>query len=219
MSLYPQAFYDQIEAGAASSAAVVVPVIMDLFSPTTVVDVGCGQGVWLAEFRHAGCDVQGFDGAYVDRNRLAIPSGCFCSVDLSSQRIPAINVDLAMSLEVAEHIPASRANFLVADLCAAADVVLFSAATPGQGGVGHVNEQWPAYWVEKFERHGFKVSGALRWQFWSQVPEVENWYAQNLLVAVKHPESYPDLFAGPWCEPFGVIHPRQWAAHAGQVWP
>jgi SAM-dependent methyltransferase len=218
MSLYPQAFYDQIEAGAASSAAIVVPVLMDLFSPTTVVDVGCGQGVWLAEFYRHGCEVRGFDGLHVDRRRLAIRSDCFETVDLDTERI-ASHADLVMSLEVAEHIPESRAKFLVADLCATADVVLFSAATPGQGGVGHINEQWPAYWVEKFERQGFKVSGALRWQFWSQVPEVENWYAQNLLVAVKHPDRFPDLFAGPWCEPFGVIHPRQWAAHAGQVWP
>lgn len=92
------------------------------------------------------------------------------------------------------------------DLCALAPVVLFSAAAPGQGGLGHVNEQWPAYWVERFERHGYRCSGALRWRFWCD-DRVESWYRQNLLFATAEPERYPALFDTPLAETWPVVHP------------
>jgi hypothetical protein len=210
---YTQGFYDQIEAGTRSSAEVIVPVLIDLFAPESVVDVGCGQGWWLDAFAARGCDIQGFDGHHVDRNRLAILDEFFTPCDLATERVNA-QADMAISLEVAEHIPASRAPFLIADLCSIAEVVVFSAATPGQGGVGHVNEQWPKYWVDRFERQGFKVSGGLRWLFWNN-PGVENWYSQNLMVAAKRPQDVPELFEGAHNEPFPVIHPVQWAAFRG----
>lgn len=53
--------------------------------------------------------------------------------------------DLCVSMEVAEHLPPSRADSFVADLVGLAPVVLFSAAVPEQGGTNHLNEQWPDY--------------------------------------------------------------------------
>jgi hypothetical protein len=91
-------------------------------------------------------------------------------------------------------------------LCELAPVVLFSAAVPGQGGHGHVNEQWPAYWVERFSSLGFHCSGALRWRFWRD-ERVEHWYAQNLLFAAHDPSRFPELFQTPLAEPWAVVHP------------
>ena len=62
--------------------------------------------------------------------------------------------DLVNCLEVAEHLDASRADSFVDDLCALGDVVVFSAAIPGQGGTHHVNEQFQSYWQERFRRNG-----------------------------------------------------------------
>ena len=114
--------------------------------------------------------------------------------------------DLALSLEVAEHLPEARAASFVGELCELAPVVVFSAAVPGQGGTGHVNEQWAEYWARLFERNGFHVSAALRWRFWNN-SSVENWYRQNILVAASRPQDHPELFETPLAAVYSVVHP------------
>src|SRR5437879_5333008 len=147
--LYSQDFYDEIELGSLQSAAVVVPRLMNLVRPQSVVDVGCGRGAWLTAFQKLGVSkILGIDGPHVDKTRLLIPSECFRSVDLSQPfELPGRH-DLVLCLEVAEHLPGSMANSLVKTLTKASSVIVFSAAIPGQGGTGHVNEQWPEYWCE-----------------------------------------------------------------------
>lgn len=201
--MYDAAFYDMIRPGCQASAAVVVPLVVQHLQPRTVLDVGCGEGWWAHAFAEAGCDVLGIDGAVLD-TRPAGPR--FAHHDLSAPFAACGRFDLAVALEVAEHLPPWRADSFVADLCTVAPDVLFSAAIPGQGGVGHLNEQWPAYWVDLFRAHGYAVSGALRWQIWSD-DRVENWYRANTLVASRRPEAYPALFASPLAEPWPVVHP------------
>ncbi len=199
MTVYDPAFYDTIAAGCRSSAEVVVPLILRaaattaVAGPPSVVDVGCGQGWWGAEFANHGCDVTGVDGDYVPDQR--IPN--FTAHDLR-QPLPDLgHFDLAVSLEVAEHLPPERAAGFVADLCRLADVIVFSAATPHQPGAGHVNCQWPSYWAELFSRHGYRIDGSLRWAIWTD-DRVEPWYRQNLLLASQD-------FEG--SGPLDVIHP------------
>lgn len=209
---YTAAFYDQIRAGVQSSAAVVVPALMQhlagqLGRVRRVVDVGCGEGWWAQACADAGCEVIGIDGSYVATSPLG---DRFLPHDLA-QPLPAHlagRFDLALCLEVAEHLPASRADGLIADLCSLAPVVLFSAAIPGQGGVGHINEQWPDYWTSRFNGHGYWVSGALRWALW-EVAAVEPWYQQNLLVAARDTVAaeLPALFRTPTARPWPVVHP------------
>jgi SAM-dependent methyltransferase len=197
--MYDAAFYETIRAGSIASA--------------TVLDVGCGEGWWGHTFAaHAGCDVLGIDGRYVVGSPL---EGRFIALDLARESFAGLaRVDLAVALEVAEHLPPDRADGFIADLAAVAPLVLFSAAIPGQGGTGHVNEQWPGYWVEKFNANGMAVSGALRWQIWGD-QRVENWYRQNLLVASRTPEDHPDLFDTPLAPPWPVVHPVLYDARRG----
>lgn len=199
---YDAAFYDLIRPGVRASAAVVVPLLLDLFNPRTVVDVGCGEGWWGQAFADHGCHVLGMDGPY---GGAALPDR-YVTVDLCEPFGSVARGDLALALEVAEHLPEHRAAGFVEDLCTIAPLVVFSAAVPGQGGTGHVNEQWPAYWAALFASRGFAVSGALRWLIWSD-DRVENWYRQNLLVATAAPQRWPHLFGGPYTEPHPVIHP------------
>lgn len=212
--MYGTEFYDLIRPGVISSAEVVVPLVWEALHPKTVIDVGCGEGWWAYTFHErCGCEVIGVDGSYVDRSPL---TDRFVPHDLL-QPLPAhlaARFDLAVCLEVAEHLPAWRADTFVAELVALAPVVLFSAAIPGQGGVGHINEQWPDYWVEKFRRHGYLASGALRWKIWDD-PRVENWYAQNLLLFTGSPGLAPELFRGPQATPYPVVHPVLYNARRG----
>lgn len=206
---YSPGFYDVIRPGAQASAGVVVPLLFELVRPARVVDVGCGEGWWAEAFAQLGAEVIGLDGSYVSSSPLG---DRFLPHDLG-RPLPAHlagRFDLAVSLEVAEHLPKARARSFVADLCSLAPVVAFSAAIPGQGGTGHVNEQWPAYWSELFEAEGFAVTGALRWQLW-QDDRVENWYRQNLLLAVAPSSAgapeLAELLASPLAPPWPVVHP------------
>jgi SAM-dependent methyltransferase len=179
---YDADFYDDIDAMSSASAAAIVPWVVSALSPSSVLDVGCGRGAWLAAFKAAGVvDVLGLDGDYVDRDTLHIDPGEFLAVDLLDPPDLDRSFDLVVSLEVAEHLPPSAAADFVAWLVSAAPVVLFSAAVPGQGGVNHVNEQWPDYWARHFEAAGYCAIDAVRPRFWND-ERVEFFFAQNIVV-------------------------------------
>lgn len=178
---YPNQFFQEIRDGAKRSASAVVPLVLQWVRPRSVIDIGCGQGVWLATFReHGVTEIFGIDGDYVDRQRLEIPVDRFAAGDLANPfRVPH-RFDLAMSVEVAEHLPAQSADGFVASLVQLAPIVLFSAAVPYQGGTHHVNEQWPDYWAKRFAQHDYLPIDCLRRALWNR-GDVEWWYSQNLL--------------------------------------
>jgi SAM-dependent methyltransferase len=212
MSIYSRQFYDVIREGAQSSASALVPIVHDIIRPRSVVDVGCGEGWWAAGFAERGCTVLGVDGGHVDPAASDFP---YLAADLE-QPLPDLGMfDLAICLEVAEHLTPQRAEGFVDDLCRLAPVVMFSAAIPGQGGAGHLNERPTDYWVSLFRDHGRVVSGALRWMVWGN-DQVECWYQQNLVVAADaaiSPESaWPVLFDTPTAEPWPVVHPTLFGA-------
>ena len=179
---YGRLFYEVQITRSRSSADVVVPVVMDLLHPTSVVDVGCGVACWLAAFRAAGVeDVLGIDGDWVPRPRLQIPRERFKASNVGAPLRVDRRVDLAMSLEVGEHLPADQAGHLVDSLTALSDRVLFSAAAPHQGGAGHVNEQWPDWWAERFAERGYLPIDCIRPRIW-QRKDVAIWYRQNALI-------------------------------------
>jgi SAM-dependent methyltransferase len=179
---YTSEFYEINRSGSRRSASVIVPIVLRLVRAETVVDVGCGDGTWLAVFRELGItDAVGLDGDYVDRRLLQIPQEQFIATDLSSAfGLPRI-FDLAISLEVAEHLPPDAAEGFVRSLTQLAPVVLFSAAIPFQDGVHHVNEQWPDYWAALFKRHDYVPIDCVRGKIWAN-DQVDFYYAQNTLL-------------------------------------
>jgi SAM-dependent methyltransferase len=185
----PDFFQGQVD-GSISSASVMVPLILDVFEVTSVVDVGCGVGGWLREFsKHGVDDYLGIDGSYVKRDQLQIPPDKFRPRDLTELRDIGRRFDLACSLEVAEHLPEKCAEQFVSALVKAAPVIVFSAAIKGQGGTNHINEQWQSYWSKLFENHGYVVIDFLRRAVFAD-RRVEPWYRQNTLVYC-HPDHRP----------------------------
>jgi SAM-dependent methyltransferase len=181
---YDSRFFAALSEKSARSAHACVPVIMDLLSPGSVIDVGCGQGDWLRAFQQCGVsDFLGVDGDYVERDELRIPENAFLSWDLNRPLALDRRFDLAVSLEVAEHLPARAAASFIRSLTALAPAVAFSAAVPGQGGVNHLNEQWPWYWKKLFARCQYVCLDPFRKQIWSN-PDVAFWYQQNLFLYV-----------------------------------
>ena len=99
------------------------------------------------------------------------------------------------------------------NITAFSNVILFSAAIPGQGGTHHVNEQWPSYWIEKFRARGCLPVDCIRPILWNS-NDVLWWYRQNLLFFVKEEslDNYPALKAEAGKPVLDAVHPELWEA-------
>ncbi len=185
MTSYTQAFYDSQMEGSSQSAKILIPLVLDLVKPKSVIDVGCGVGTWLDAYKSSGVkDILGLDGDYIDQKVLKVESSEFKATDLTGDFGIDRSFDLVQSLEVAEHLDRAFAEQFVAQLVSLSPVVLFSAAVPYQLGTHHVNEQFLPYWCDLFERHGYRLVDCFRSLIWSN-DKVEVCYRQNIVLFVK----------------------------------
>jgi hypothetical protein len=203
------------------SARRVAALVCREISIDCVVDFGCGDGIWLRTFAEAGArEILGYDGSWTDPLQLLIDPGCFRSTDLSSPINAPRQFDLAVCLEVAEHVPASSAETLVKSICDHSRVVLFGAAIPRQGGFRHVNERWQSYWAALFAELGYRRFDYIRSEIWND-PDVHFWYKQNpaLFVSASATETIERLTASIGLErlaamPVDIVHPALFSAIA-----
>jgi SAM-dependent methyltransferase len=152
-----------------------------------VIDFGCGIGAWLQAAADLGATtVVGVEGEWIRDTPTLIEKELITVADLATAP-PRYQkqFDLAITIEVAEHLPESAANGFCDSLVSASDCILFSAAIPGQGGVGHVNEQPLPYWVKKFWQHGYVPVEAIR-PFIAPDRTVYLWLRQNLVMFVNY---------------------------------
>lgn len=192
--VYDENFYRELQR-MATSAENVLKVVSKFVHPRSVVDLGCGVGGWLSYWqKNFGAEIFGIDGDYVDRKNLLIHAEDFHSFNLEERVTLNRRFDLAMTIEVAEHLTPARADSFVEDLTRLSDVILFSAAIPGQGGTNHVNEQWQSYWAQKFLRLGYVGIDCIRGEIWDN-DATEVCHRQNIFIYIKSNElyRYPEL--------------------------
>jgi SAM-dependent methyltransferase len=174
------------------SALKILSFIKSLYNYDSVVDLGCGVGTWLFTAKELGAkSVKGFDASQIDTSHLMISPEEFQRFDLNVPFNANTKYDLGISLEVAEHINAKSADAYIKLLTSLSSFILFSAAIPGQGGTGHINEQEPKYWIEKFAAQGFVLIDVLRPGIWDD-SETLPWYKQNCLCFA-HKDLYESL--------------------------
>ncbi len=183
---YGYNFYKKRHQKTVYSANIILSIVLDALPKVhSAVDFGCGVGTWLSVLREKGAkDIQGIDGPWVKRSLLEIPQKNFYEFDLEDKIKLDRRYDLAISLEVAEHLRPEVANTFVESLVNASDFILFSAAIPFQGGNNHINEQWPDYWVYLFNEKGYAILDFIRKEIWDN-NKIPTWYRQNTLLFVK----------------------------------
>jgi SAM-dependent methyltransferase len=129
--------------------------------PESVIDLGCGPGLYLLPYAAKGCYVCGVD-ACSEAGRLLAPYD-FVTADLRSPYWPdatrlsayAARYDLALCLETCEHLPPECTDTLLDSVCRCSDTVLFSCAVPGQGGSFHVAERTHEDILGRFAARGY----------------------------------------------------------------
>jgi SAM-dependent methyltransferase len=182
---YNSAFQAMAASGSVHAAQRVISAVRSILSVRSVLDIGCARGTWLRQWQaQSVADVLGVDGDYVDLGKLEIDRQCFVIANLAAPFNLGRRFNLAECFEVAEHLPPARAASFVADIVAHAPVVLFSAATPGQGGENHVNEQSGDYWRRLFRNHDYVAVDCLR-PLLMREPAIPAWYRYNMMMYVE----------------------------------
>lgn len=196
----------------------VLPPVSQSMGRLSLLDVGCGDGSWVRAFQRLGVDAYGVDGPWSPYEH-AIRYDFSAELLPFAPSLPKSRFDLILSLEFAEHIVPQRSEALCQWMGGMTDIIVFSAATPHQGGTGHVNEQWPAYWAGLFRKVGFVACDLIRPIIWN-IESVAPWYRQNTIVYFR--DKVPD-YAVERCHmawdssaPLALAHPRIYAR--GMTW-
>jgi len=191
--------------------------VLKLVDVGSAADIGCGVGTWTESLRNYGVekvlalDAEWFDAEILKKHIRAEDFVCHNLDDgvYHSRE----KYDLALCLEVAEHIAPENELNVVETLVGLSDVILFSAAIPGQGGDGHVNEQWPSHWRELFRRYGYEFLDVVRPYIWTN-KFIHKWYRQNTFLVVKKKLTGKiwDRFTALELENqmLDVVHPEYW---------
>jgi cyclopropane fatty-acyl-phospholipid synthase-like methyltransferase len=179
---YSEEFFEYTERGSIASAKRLCAFLAPLLSITSILDVGCGTGAWLREWQNAGVKLaHGIDRSYVRKKSLLVRTEDFTVVDLSKRFDLGRRYDLVSSLEVAEHLPRSASEDFIFSLVTHSELVLFSAATRGQGGENHINERPLSFWQRAFAAHGYAAFDAIRPRF-RYDSTVQPWYKFNSIL-------------------------------------
>ncbi len=208
-------FYKNRDSKTRYSARKILGLLSNIYDFHSAVDLGCGVGTWLSVCQDISRDarIRGYDGDYVNRELLQIKNEYFTGINLENRVVDESKYDLAISLEVAEHLSPERAVSFVEDITNLADVILFSAAVPMQPGTGHINCQLPSYWGGIFSSFGYEQFDIIRPEIWDD-KEIPVWYRQNILVYVKKSSIiYKDFCNVTPKRILDIIHPDEYISH------
>ncbi|AWL11227.1 hypothetical protein HMF8227_00731 [Saliniradius amylolyticus] len=211
--IYGKKFYQNQSGGSYESAVAVLQRVFEVLPVKVerVVDFGCGLGTWLAGCRQLGVSqLIGVEGDHVKHLDKYIEDEHYIYCNLEKKR-PAFeqSFDLAICLEVAEHLTKPAGSEVVKALTLSSDYILFSAAIPYQGGDGHINETWSTDWVKLFSYHNYECFDVIRPAIWDDFT-IDWWYRQNVMLFVKNgsaKSTYFDDKKSFHCK--NLVHPQQ----------
>jgi SAM-dependent methyltransferase len=192
---YSLKFYKSVDFRANESANSVFGILnkfFDIKSLESIIDVGCGSGAWLnASLKNSSARVYGYDlpeSIQINQNRFADNFNArleLLTSDFESRNgLEFQQVQLGICLEVLEHLKDETGCRILESMSSSCQIILFSAATPGQGGTGHINEKRHSYWLDKFRLNGFEVYDCIR-PYLQSSNSAARYYALNTFLLVK----------------------------------
>lgn len=185
-SVYDESFFTQTLDLKKRSSRKVAEIICSLYDFTSVLDIGCGMGLYISELGRMEKQAFGCDSS---RDAIALaPNDCFVFfADVTKDIHINQRFDLVICFEVAEHIRKRHSETLVKNCTRYGDCVLFTAAPKGQGGVGHINEQSYDFWIRLFEKRHFEYERdrSLHLREVMEKAGVVEWIASNIMCFQK----------------------------------
>lgn len=158
--------------------------VKEYYNPKRIVDIGCGPGTYVYSFQEVDIDSHGYD-----INPVVLDKPSLTQISMFDLNDPS---EFIICLEVAEHIETSLNDDIVDSLyknLKPGGTLIFSAAHPGQGGVGHINCQTKEYWLEKFELRGLKrnLDAERNWEIYTEINQNQymGWFMINKLFLYK----------------------------------
>ncbi|MFC1646139.1 class I SAM-dependent methyltransferase [Candidatus Omnitrophota bacterium] len=182
--IYNRSFFDKNLKWNLPISEAVVDILIKYFNPRSVVDVGCGNAEFLWQFQKKSIVIKGYEGSRHAINNALIDKKFIQWFDLRNRLQPQERYDLALCLEVAEHIERSYSQVLIDSLSNLSDTIIFTAATPGQGGHFHINEQPRSFWINLWKKNNFKYIDQLTLKIKEEfrMNKILHWYSDNLMV-------------------------------------
>jgi SAM-dependent methyltransferase len=187
--LYDKTYYEEcVEPGAVSASGPIAGFVIEKINPKSVIDIDCGTGAIAQGLKKAGCETLGLEYSTAGLSYCRERGLDVVQFDLENDDFRDLKLgkyDLAISTEIAEHLPESCAERFVDTLCGLSNLIFLTAATPGQGGDDHVNEQPQEYWIEKFTQRGLVFDEALSLKARRELGGnalVAKWYSTNIMI-------------------------------------
>ena len=173
------------------SAKAFVDIILEHFSPKSIIDIGCGAGIYLFEFKKKGIkNVFGIDGSEHAKSSFLLSKNKLEIFDLAKEYKADKKYDLCLCIEVAEHLREEDADTLIKTIIKSSDLVIFTAAVPGQGprSIDHINEQPHKYWIDKFSQNNYCFLDDLTKEMRLKMERkrVVWWIVNNLMIFKKN---------------------------------
>lgn len=187
MEKYSKEYYQSINKDESTQASKLAEVIKEMYRPNSVIDIGCGTGLYLKDID---CYKFGFDFSKdaFDPEVIQVKREFVVTRDLTQPFEPKSKFDIAICFEVLEHIGSEYSDIIAENISKYADILIVTASPPGQAGLNHVNCQPQWYWNEKFEKLGFHRDYFDEYQIVSKIFQVHHtiWIIRNLMVYKKN---------------------------------
>ncbi len=214
---YPKRFFIDNLNDSRPMAEYLSPKLVKLLNIKSVIDFGCATGHWINALQKTGIKVLGIEGGENAKDMLVCDPNLVVFADL---REPLNNIagefDMVMSIEVAEHIEHKFVDKYIDNMMRFNPrLIMMTAATPGQGGEFHVNEQESEYWDNLFLKKGYRRVSKIESLISKLTEEAKNetnppeimrnpdvkhtgvfipfWMPKNLLIYSKNPEEFNNL--------------------------
>jgi len=188
-SIYNKRFYEKsIRVDRMPSYITIAEYLNNTYGPKSVIDYGCGCGWILYYLKKAGveriCGIEPSLAAMEVQTDSMIKEAVFQKYLHVPLEMPSIYFDMALCVEVAEHINEVFSNVFISNITSRTNFLVFSVATPGQGGVGHVNEHPWNYWFKNFQVVGFveREKETVAIQQHLKKNRAKSWYSNNIRI-------------------------------------